>query len=80
MLEAGLVEHYKYETWLRMKKEYVESDEPKIVIEERSIASGLTMDDLQGLFYLCGIMILFALMVFLLETAINWVKQRQVRP
>lgn len=77
MLEAGLVEHYKYETWLRMKKEYVESDETKIVINERPIASGLTMDDLQGLFYLCGLMFVLALVVLFLETSINWMKRRQ---
>lgn len=76
IIEAGLVEHYKYDTWLRMKKEYIESDEAKIEIIERPLASGLTLDDLQGVFYLAGLMICVGFVAFSFENAMAYLKQR----
>ena len=56
-IEAGLVEHYKFKTWERMRKEFLESDEERIEFTERPIASAMNMDDLQGVFYLSGLLL-----------------------
>ena len=56
-IEAGLVEHYKFKTWERMRKEFLESDEEHIEFTERPIASAMNMDDLQGVFYLYGLLL-----------------------
>ena len=56
-IEAGLVEHYKSKTWERMRKEFLESDEERITFIERPIASAMSMDDLQGVFYLSGLIL-----------------------
>ena len=56
-IEAGLIEHYKFKTWERMRKEFLESDEERITFIERPIASAMSMDDLQGVFYLSGLIL-----------------------
>ena len=56
-IEAGLIEHYKFKTWERMRKEFLESDEEHIEFTERPIASAMNMDDLQGVFYLSGLIL-----------------------
>ncbi len=59
-----------------MKREYVMSDEKKIEIEERPLASPLSMDDLQGLFYLAGLCECVALLSFFSEFLISKVQSR----
>ena len=81
MLEAGLVEHYKYTTWTRMKTEYLEKvkagEEERIIFSERPLADSLSMDDLQGLFYLAGILgFCPAILVFIIEYVIGILKSR----
>ena len=53
-----------------MRKEYLESDEEKLVHEEKNFASALSLDDLQGVFYLMGLMICLGIVVFLSELII----------
>ena len=67
ILEAGLVDFYKYGTWSRMKQEFLDSDEEKIKFVERPDISALNMDDLQGTFYLAGLAHAFALLLFVIE-------------
>ena len=50
--EAGLVDYYKFQTLNRMKRNYIASDEKKIEFEEGSRVTALSLDDLQGVFYL----------------------------
>ena len=54
-----------------MKKEYLESDEPKLTHEDKNLAStALSLDDLQGVFYLMGLMICLGIVVFFFELLI----------
>ena len=54
-----------------MKKEYLESDEPKLTHEEKNLqAQALSLDDLQGVFYLMGLMICLGIVVFFFELLI----------
>ena len=54
-----------------MKKEYLESDEPKLTHEEKNLnAQPLSLDDLQGVFYLMGLMICLGIVVFFFELLI----------
>ena len=55
-----------------MKKEYIESDEPKLTHEEKNLqAQALSLDDLQGVFYLSGLLICLGIVVFLFELIIS---------
>ena len=54
-----------------MRKEYLESDEEKLVHEEKNFASALSLDDLQGVFYLSGLLICLGIVVFLFELIIS---------
>ena len=47
-----------------------------IEIIERPLASGLTLDDLQGVFYLAGLMICVGFVAFSFENAMAYLKQR----
>ena len=60
-----------FQVWQRMRKEYLESDEEKLVHEERDVASALSLDDLQGVFYLSGLMMCLGIVVFLSELIIS---------
>ena len=78
-LEAGLVDHYKFNTWIRMKEEFLASDEEKIVFEQPKIAEAMSMDDLQGLFYLGGLMLAAASLIFLGEICVGLPKKSRER-
>ena len=67
MIEAGLVDHYKRKTFLRMKREYLESDKEKISFIEPPLVAPMIMDDLQGIFYLLGLGLALSLITFLCE-------------
>ena len=54
-----------------MRKEYLESDEEKLVHEEKNFASALSLDDLQGVFYLSGLLICLGILVFFFELIIS---------
>ena len=58
-----------------MKEEFLASDEEKIVFEEPKIAQAMSMDDLQGLFYLGGLMLAASLLVFLGEICVGLPKK-----
>ena len=53
-----------------MRKKYLESDEPKLIHEEKNFASALSLDDIQGVFYLSGLMFCLGIVVFLFELII----------
>ena len=77
MLEAGLVDHYKYKTWIKMKREYDESDEVKLKHEEKPFVTAMSMDELQGIFYLCGVFLCGSVIVFFFEWFINGTKKKK---
>ena len=54
-----------------MRKEYLESDEEKLVHEEKNFASALSLDDLQGVFYLSSLLICLSILVFFFELIIS---------
>ena len=70
-----MVDHYKFNTWIRMKEEYLASDEEKIDFEAPKIAEAMSMDDLQGLFYLGGLMLGAATLIFLGELCVGLPKK-----
>ena len=74
MIEAGLVDHYKRKTFLRMKREYLESDKEKISFIEPPLVAPMIMDDLQGIFYLLGLGLAFSLITFFIEFLFGYKK------
>ena len=54
-----------------MKKEYDESEEVKLIHVEKPLASALSLDDLQGVFYLSGLLICVGVIIFLFECLIH---------
>ena len=66
-MEAGLVEYYQEKTFERARKQYYASDKEKNVIVERPTISKMTFDDLQGLFYITGLLLAFSMIVFFIE-------------
>ena len=54
-----------------MKKEYDESEEVKLIHVEKPLASALSLDDLQGVFYLSGLLICVGFIVFLFECLLH---------
>ena len=78
-MEAGLVHHYKLETWYGMRKEYLESDEEKTVYYIRPFISAMNMDDLQGAFYIAGLVLALALITFMMENVVFWLSERKTQ-
>ena len=74
MIEAGLVDHYKRKTFLRMKREFLESDKEKISFIEPPLVAPMIMDDLQGIFYLLGLGLVFSLITFFIEFLFGYKK------
>ena len=73
-LQGGLVNHWKYTTWVRMKQDSLDKGIDPIKLDEVPVISALTLDNLQGVFYLCGLLYGFALLVFGLEKAVYFCK------
>jgi hypothetical protein len=63
-LEAGLVEHWKQRTWVRMKQESVN---PPIIPTERGTIEPLTLGNLQGAFFLCFLLFAAAIIAIWFE-------------
>ena len=74
MTEAGLVDHYKRKTFLRMKREFLESDDEKIIFDEPPLVAAMIMDDLQGIFYLLGMGLALSLISFMIEFLFGSIK------
>ena len=74
MTEAGLVDYYKRKTFLRMKREFMESEDEKIIFVEPSLVAPMIMDDLQGIFYLLGLGLVFSLITFFIEFLFGYKK------
>ena len=66
-MEAGLVEYYQEKTFERARKQYYESDKEKNVIVERPAISKITFDDLQGIFYITGLLLAISTIAFFFE-------------
>ena len=81
MTEAGLVDHYKHKTLLRMKKEYRESVNENIVFIEAPLVAPMIMEDLMGTFYLFGCGLALSLITFAIEFLFGSVKKpKKVSP
>ena len=57
-----------------MKQDSLDKGIEPIKLEEIPVISALTLDNLQGVFYLCGLLYGFAILVFGLEKAIFFCK------
>ena len=66
-MEAGLVEQYKAKTYRKAREEYVLSNDERLEIKEKPKTNPLTLDDLQGLFYLTAVLMFFSLIAFIFE-------------
>ena len=65
VLEGGFIDHWKYSTWVQMKEK--RSPEDELVFEDRSKLTSLSLDDLQGVFYLGALALGFTVTVFVAE-------------
>ena len=67
-MEAGLVNQWKVRTWARIKIEEawakMESEEGDIILKDDQVATIITLDHVQGAFYLYIIMLICASLVF----------------
>ena len=70
LLEADLVKHYKDKTYFKAKQRFLESDVEKMEFKEIPLVNPLSLDDLQGLFYLSGCLLVLAFISFLIELII----------
>ena len=67
MIEAGLVEEYKDRTYRKAREKYFLSKEERLEIKEKPKVAPLSLDDLQGLFYLTAVLMVFSLISFIIE-------------
>ena len=68
LLEAGLIDHYKLKTgYYETRRRFLESNEEKIIYVEPPVVAAMNMDDLQPVFYIFGLGLLFSLITFLIE-------------
>ncbi len=67
MIEAGLPKFYQKRTMARMKEIYLASDEEKPDFKERPQISSLSIDDLQGPFYLTFLGFVCGTVLFIIE-------------
>ena len=66
-IESGLIYYYKDKTFTNQRKIYYESDEEKVKFSKKPLISALTIDDLQGLFYINFLMIACSFIAFFIE-------------
>ena len=71
-IEAGLIDRWKFNTWVQMKEVH-ESENPdqQVVFTDDSKISALSLDDLQGLFYLGALALGFCTLVFITEFVVG---------
>ena len=68
ILEAGLADHFKSRTLARMKREHLESGKVKLdKLDQRPTISPLSVDDLQGFFYVALFGFSIGLLIFIIE-------------
>ena len=67
MKESGLIDEWKMRTFRQMRINMIERGEKPVEEEKRSTNSPLTMDDLQGIFYVKAILLGLATIVFFWE-------------
>ncbi|XP_059088023.1 glutamate receptor ionotropic, NMDA 2D-like isoform X1 [Tigriopus californicus] len=76
-IEAGLIDFWKFRTWYRMKeKSRLDGVEP-IRIEKRANIRSLSLDDLQGVFYLVLLALLGSVLTLMLELLKKYCGQSQ---
>ena len=67
MIESGLVNHYRNQAWRKMKRNYLNSNEDKILHIEPPIISPLPLNALQGGFFFGFLMIFISVFIFIAE-------------
>ena len=77
LLEAGLIDHYKFKEFLETRRRFLESDEEKIIYVEPPVVAPMNMEDLQIIFFLWGLCLSFCLITFLTEFLLRSVKSRK---
>ena len=77
LLEAGLIDHYKFKEFLETRRRFLESDEEKIIYVEPPVVAAMNMDDLQPLFYVLGLGLSFSLITFLIEFLMGSIKRHK---
>ena len=65
-IESGLLDHWKFKTWIEMEKKQRGLRKP-VVYKDISPISPLTWDDTQGAFYLVGMGITVSITIFFKE-------------
>jgi len=72
-MEAGLIEHWKLNTWIRMKEETRLRAETLDVSEMsgKDDVKALALDDLQSAFMLCGVLLTVAILTALGELLVG---------
>ena len=64
MKESGLINQWKLRTFRRMRNDMLSRGETSVADVERAQMLALSLDDLQGIFYLFGIFLLMTSIVF----------------
>ena len=75
--EAGLIDHYKLETFYLTKRKYLESNEEKIIYVEPPVVAPIIMEDLLPVFYILGLGLSFSLITFLIEYLMGSIKSHK---
>ena len=70
MVEAGLTAHWKRTTWARMKVELFDRD-TEVISEQQASVSPLSLDDLQGPFYVAIMLTAIAIAMAMVELGIE---------
>jgi hypothetical protein len=63
-VEAGLLDHWTKLTWERMKRE---SKMPLHNLSQKGLRLPLSLDDLQGAFYLCSLLLGMSIFTLIVE-------------
>ena len=74
-IESGLIEYYKDKTFMKQRKLHYQSEEEKVKFVKKSLIYALTIDDLQGLFYIYLLMTLCSFLAFFVERRIGPTKK-----
>ena len=70
-MEAGLVTNYKAKTHRKAREQYFLSKEERLEIKEKPKTAPLTLYDLQGLFHITAMLMVFSLISFIIEISIG---------
>ena len=75
LIEAGLMDHYKLKTgFYETRRRLLESDEEKIIYVEPPVVAPMIIEDLLPVFYILGLGLSFALIIFFIEVLMGSIK------